>query len=119
MLDRLMSRAIFTVAHRIMREYENGRQFHQGRKPNGRSRIINEDEESGPEAAQLGERHPVYDGTHRMLANPVMEISATIIVGLEMSCSFESQSSLVRRPEVCRASDEPWNILRQDVERFA
>jgi hypothetical protein len=29
LLNRLMSRPIFTIAHGIVRENENGRQFHQ------------------------------------------------------------------------------------------
>ena len=53
LLDRLMRRPILAIAHRVMGEYENGRQLHQGGEPEGRPGIIAEDEESRAERPEL------------------------------------------------------------------
>jgi len=69
-LDRLVSRAFFAVTHRIMGEDEKRWELHDRGKPYRRPRIINEDEESGAEAAQLGDRHLRSRLAHGVLAIP-------------------------------------------------
>jgi hypothetical protein len=41
-----MSWTVFTVAHRIVCKDKNRWQLHQGREPDGRPRVITEDEEA-------------------------------------------------------------------------
>ena len=49
LLDGLMGRAILAVAHRVVREDEDGRQLHQRRQPDRGPRVVAEDEEGGAE----------------------------------------------------------------------
>src|ERR1041384_2110709 len=73
MLDWLVSRTIFAIAHRLMREYEQRGQFHERREANRRSRIVAEDEERCTKWPQLRQRHSVHDRCHGMLANTEMQ----------------------------------------------
>ena len=50
MLDRLVSRAVFSVAHGVVREHEDGGQFHQRREPDRRPRVVAEDKKVAPKA---------------------------------------------------------------------
>src|SRR5262249_59940142 len=102
MLHRLVSRAILTVAHGVVREYEDGRQLHQGRQPDGGPRVVAEDEERRPERAKLRERQTVDDRRHRVLANPEMQVLAVRRLGLEASRALVGQLGLVRWPVVRR-----------------
>ena len=61
LLDRLVRRAVLAVAHGVVREDEDGRQLHQGREPDGRPRVVAEDEEGRAERPQLRERQAVHD----------------------------------------------------------
>ena len=56
MLDGLVRRAVFSVAHGVMREDEDGGQLHQGRQPDGGPRVIAEDEERRAEGPELRQR---------------------------------------------------------------
>jgi hypothetical protein len=40
-----MGRSVFAVAHRVVREDEDGRQFHKRGEPDGGPRVVAEDEE--------------------------------------------------------------------------
>src|SRR5215470_16825109 len=111
--------AILTVAHGVVREYEDGRQLHQRRQPDSRPRVVAEDEERRPEHAKLRERHTVDDRRHRVLADPEMQILAVRRLGLKVSRALVGQRGLVRWPEVCRSTQEPRDVLREHVEHFA
>src|SRR6266404_1502890 len=54
-----------------------------------------------------------------MLTDAEMEVLSARITSLEVSRAFIGKSSLIRRSEVGRTSEEPGNILSQNVERFA
>ena len=83
LLDRLMRRSIFAIAHGIVRENENGRQLHERGEPNGRSGIVAEDEERRSEGPQLRKRQAVDDRRHRVLADAEMNIAAIRRAGFE------------------------------------
>src|SRR5271165_2577060 len=53
LLYGLVSRSVFSVAHRLMREDEDAGQLHQGRQAYGGPRVVAEDEESRPEWPDL------------------------------------------------------------------
>ena len=118
MLHRLMSRPIFAVAHGFMRENENGGQFHECRKPNRWARIITENEEGGAIGTELGKRHSIDDRGHGILANPEMEVLSSIAFGLEFTGALEGQGGSVRRPEICRAAEEPGDVLGEHIQTF-
>ncbi len=77
MLDRLVRRAVFAEADRIMRHYIDDALVHQRREADRRAAIIGKDEESariGNEA--LMERNAVHGCRHAVLANAVMDEGA-------------------------------------------
>src|SRR5260370_39194807 len=110
-----MGGAVFTVAHGIVGEYEESGQLHQGGKPDGGSRIIGEDKKSCAKGTQLGKRHPVDNRAHGMLSNPVVQISAARIAGLEVAGPVESQRGFVRGRKISGTADEPGDILSEYV----
>src|ERR1044071_9148331 len=100
MLYRLMGRAVFTVAHRIVRKDENRRKLHQSREPDRRPRVVTEDKERGAERAKLGQGESVHSGCHRVLADTEVQVFTGTIFGLEISRAGVRQSRLVRRSEI-------------------
>ena len=97
LLDRLVGRAVFAVAHGVVGEDENRGQLHQGREPNGGPRVVAEDEEGRAEGPELRERESVDDRRHRVLADAEMQVLSAGTVGLEISRTLERQRGLVRR----------------------
>ena len=119
LLDRLMRRTVLAVAHRVMGEDEDRRQLHQRGQPDGRPRIVAEDEERRAERPQLRQRKPVDDRRHGVLANAEMQIPAAGVVGLEIAGAGEFERGPVRGPEIGRAAQEPGDVLRKHVEHLA
>src|SRR5260370_149981 len=108
MLDRLVGRSVFSVAHGIVREDVDSGQLHQRRQPHGRARVIAEDEEARAVSPELGQGEPVHNGSHRMLADTEMEVPATPAISLEISGAGEN--CFVRWPEIRRATEQPWDV---------
>jgi hypothetical protein len=52
--DRLMRRTVLAVAHGLVRKDEDGGHLHQRGQPDGRPRVVAEDEEGRPESPNLG-----------------------------------------------------------------
>src|SRR5262249_3489222 len=48
-----------------------------------------------------------------------MEVLASPVVGLEISCPTVGQGGLVRWTKIGRTAKEPRNVLRQHIQRFA
>src|SRR5438094_693122 len=118
MLYRLMGRAVFAVAHRIVCEDKDARDLHQSRKPDRRPCVVAKDEEGRPESAELREREPVYSCSHRMLPNAEMQIFSRRVIGLEVSRALIREGSLVRRSEIRRTPEEPGYVLSKNVQRL-
>ena len=118
-LDGLVRRTILAIAHGVVREHEDARQFHQGRQPDGRPRVVAEDEERRAKSPHLRQRQAVDDGRHPVLADAEMQVLAAPVPGLEAARALVRQGGLVRRPEVRRAPEEPRDALRDHVEHFA
>src|SRR5437899_1881592 len=95
MFDRLVSRAVFSVAHGIVREYVENRQFHQRRKPNRWPGVIAEDEEGGAEGTYLRKRQSIDNRAHRMLADTKVEILTGRRARLEIASASIGQSGLI------------------------
>ena len=119
MLDRLMGRAVLPVAHGVVREDVDSWQLHQGGEPDRGPNVVAEDEEGRAKRPQLRQRQPVHDRPHRVLANAEVQIPAARGGGLEIAGAGERERGLVRRTEVRRAAEEPWDVLREDVQDFA
>src|SRR5262249_33009453 len=105
-----MRRPILAVTHGVMGENENGRKLHQCGEPNGRPRIVAEDDEGRRISPQLRERQTIDDRRHGVLAHSEMEIPASRTIGLEVARAWEFERGLVRGPEVGRAAHDPWYV---------
>jgi hypothetical protein len=101
-----------------VREDENGGQLHQRREPDGGARVVAEDEERRAERPQLGQRQPVDDRRHGVLANAEMQVLPAGLPAWKSPAPGKS-TGLVRRPEVGRAAQEPGDVLRQHVQHLA
>src|SRR5215510_4693600 len=100
MLHWLMGRAVFAIAHRVVSEDKDGREFHQRREPDRWPRIIAEDEEGRAESAELRQREPVHNGGHGMLADAEMQVFPCRALGLEVSRTLVCQRRLVRGSQI-------------------
>src|SRR5215471_18322806 len=96
MLDWLMGWPVFAVAHRVVGEDKDGREFHHSREPDCWPRIVAEDEEGRPESAELRQREPVHNGGHGMLADAEMQVFPCRVIGLEVSRTLVCQRCLIR-----------------------
>ena len=119
LLDRLMRRAILAHADRVVREDVDDRQLHQRAQPNRRLHVIGEDEEARAVSANLGQRQPVQDRAHGMLANAEMKIAAARGVSFQIARSLECEACLGRRSEVGRAADKPGVVRGDSVQNLA
>src|SRR5215831_8965880 len=115
MLDRLVSRAVFTITHCVVGKNENRRQLHQGRQPYGRARIIAENKKARTVRPKFRQRKSIHDRRHCMLANTEMEVSPAGIVSLEISRTGERQDRLVRLSDVRRSTEQPRDILGEYI----
>src|SRR5215470_17323614 len=100
MLDGLMGRAVFAVAHGVVCEDKEGRKLHQRREPDRWPRIIAEDEEGRAESAELRQGEPVHNGGHGMLADAEMQVFPCRAIGLEVSRTLICQLRLVRGSKI-------------------
>src|SRR5664280_562572 len=105
-----MRRPVFAVTHGVVREDEDGRQFHQGGEPDRSAGIIAEDEEGGAESAQLRERHSVHDRGHGVLANAEVHVLASGCFGLQVARAWEGEGGLIGWREIARTSEEPGDV---------
>src|SRR5262245_22057794 len=115
----MMSRAVFTVAHGVVREHENGVQFHDRGEPYRRTRVVAEDKKGSAECPDFGQRKPIHNRGHRVLANAEMKVLSARSFSLNISRAREGQSRSVRGSEVCGSPNEPWDVLRERVQRLA
>src|SRR5262249_32296831 len=82
-------------------------------------RIISEDKECRTNAADLGKRKSVHDGLHRVFTDAEMQILAARSVRLETAGALIGQGGFVRRCEVCRAAQQPGDVLGEHVQHLA
>ena len=119
LLDRLVRRAVLPDADRIMREDVDDRQLHQRAQADGRLHVVGKDQEARAEGADLGQREPVQDRAHGVLANAEMQIAAARRVGFEIAGAFEREAGLGRGREIGGAADQPGIMRRDGVEHLA
>src|SRR5438552_15694014 len=100
MLYRLMSRTVFTVAHRVVCENKYGRQFHQSRQPDRWPCVVAKHEEACPVRAQLGQGKAIYNRSHPMLTDAEMEVLPARVISLEVSSPFIVENGLIRRAKI-------------------
>src|SRR5713101_7450157 len=114
MLDRLMRRAVFTDANRIVRENKNYLQTHYRGEPDRRAAIVSKDHEAGSIWNKTAvQREAVENRAHRMLANPEMEVPARIIVPLEITALLDIGKG--RFVEIRRPAEQPADPLRDNL----
>src|SRR5262252_4852942 len=110
MLDGLMGRAVFAIAHGVVCEDKEGRELHQSREPDRWPRVVAEDEEGRAESAELRQGEPIHNGSHRMLADAEMQVFPCRVIGLEVSRTLVRQRRLVRRSQIRRTPEEPGDV---------
>src|SRR5271157_879025 len=86
--------------HRIVRENEDGRQFHERSQPDGWPRVIAKNEERSAESPKLSKRQSIHDRSHGMLTDAKMQVLPSGCLGLEVSCASKREGGLVRGPQV-------------------
>src|SRR5580704_11319339 len=106
MLDRLVSRAVFTDTDRIVRENVDHGNFHDGTETDSRLAIIGKDEKGGGERAQFGERQAVGDSAHRVFANAEVHVAAAARVGLKIANTVKGEASFGGRIKVRGAAHQ-------------
>src|SRR5882724_5324066 len=114
-----MGRTVFAIAHGVMRKDKERGQLHERGQANCWSRVVAEYEEGRAKRPQLGQGHSVDGRGHGVLADSIVQVLSPIVVRLEISSTGISQSRFVRWAEISRTTQEPGNILRQHVQRFA
>ena len=85
------------------------------RQPDRVAHVVGEDQEARAERPQLGERHAVQGGAHRVLADAEVQVAAAVIVRLEVAGVVEGQPGLGGGRQVGRAADQPGEVLRDGV----
>ena len=91
-------------------------QLHQSTEPQRAAAVIAEDQKARAEGSYLGERQPVENGAHGVLANAEMHVSPAVVRRGEVSRTVEGQPRLGRRRQVGGSADEPGDALRHGVE---
>ena len=72
------------------------RKLHQRAQSDGRLHVVGKDKEGRSVGADLGQREPVHDRAHGVLANAEVKIAAAIFVGLEISGRLKCETRLGR-----------------------
>ncbi len=119
LLDRLMCRAVFSDPDRIMGEDIDGRHVHDRAQPQRGLQVVAENEIGGAVGTKLGEREPVENRRHGVLADAEVKIAAAILVGFEISGSLEGEAGFGRRREVGGTSDQPGIMRRDGIQHLA
>ena len=119
LLDRLVRRAVFADADRIVREDVDDRNLHQRTQPDRRAGIVTEDQEARSERAYLGQREAIEHGGHGVLTDPEVEIASGRILGAEVPGAVRGQPCLARRTKICRAANHPGHIGGDGIQRLA
>src|SRR5208337_1327801 len=68
---------------------------------------------------QLRQRESIHNRSHGVLANAEVQVPSSVAAGLEIARAFEGQQGLVGWTEITRASQEPGDVLRQNVQHLA
>src|SRR5215471_11814024 len=112
-----MGWTVLSVAHRVVREHVENRQLHYCRKPNSRPGVVAEDKKGGAKRAELRERQSVHNRTHRVLADAKVQVLA--IRRIPLKTSGTGQSGLVGRTKISGATEQPRDVLREDVQHLS
>ena len=118
-LDGLMRRPIFAKTDRIMRKHVNHGDLHHGRKADGRSPVIAEDQKPGAIGTNFRERHPAQNRTHRVFPNAEMQIASPFGSGLKISGPLERQERFGGRRQICRTANQPGDFPGNGIEDFS
>ena len=81
MLNRLVGRAVFTQANRVVCENVNDALFHQRSHTDGVARVVAESQESAAirnESAMQGDA--IHDGSHAKFAHAVVDVTAGCVI---------------------------------------
>src|SRR2546421_5228608 len=119
MLNRLVSRSIFTLADRIVRPDVDHWDFHECAEPDCRACVITEDQEPGAERPDFGKCHTIDDCAHGLLSDAKVEVPPGIVSCLKIATSFEGQARFGRRCQIRCTTDQPGDIFGDGIEYLA
>ncbi len=117
MLHRLVRRPVFADANRIVRQDVQHRPMHDAGQSHAAAHVIGKDKEGRRIGAQTGQRHPVDDAGHRVLADAEVHVAAGVMAGQKIT--FAIQMGLVAGCQVGRTADHKGQVLGDRVENFA
>ena len=72
------------------------RQLHDRAQPNGRARVVAEDQELRAERAELRGRESIENGVHRVLADAEVQIASAIVFSAEVAGAVEGEARFRR-----------------------
>src|SRR5262249_8660880 len=85
----------------------------------GRLHVVGEDQEPGAKAADFGQRDPIQDRAHRMLADAEMQVAAARAIRFEIAGAFEREVRFRRWVKIGGAADQPGIARGDGIEDLA
>src|SRR5262249_36046299 len=92
---------------------------HDRREPDRGPRVVAEDKEGRAECPDFGQRKPVHNRGHCVLAYAEMQVLSARAFSLDITGARESQSRSIRGAEVGRPAEKPRDIWSGRVQRLA
>src|SRR5471032_2975403 len=114
-----MGGAVFAEADGIVSKDVERRDFHQGSQTNAGPHVIAEVEESAAESARTGKNDAGDGRGHGVFANAEVQVAASVFAGLKISGAFKLEGSFSRGRQIGGAANQPWNVLRDNVQDLA
>src|SRR6266478_6565075 len=114
-----MCRAVLAETDGIVSEHVNRWDFRDCRQTHGWTHVIGKVKECSAEGAKLRDHHSIQRRSHTMLADAKMKIAPSVVSRLKLTRALEFQRRLIRSCKICRAPDQPGNILSQRVQNLA
>ena len=109
MFNRLVGRAVFADADRIVRQNINHPNTHQGRQTHGRTHIIGKDQKSAAERNNSAvQRQAVHYRTHRMFADTVKNLIT--VVSIFLNRLHGGNGRIIGGGQIRRTADDFGNI---------
>ena len=118
MLYGLMGRSVFADTDRVMRQYINDRQLHDGRQPHRGLHIIRKHKECGAEDFQASmQRDTVGDSGHRMLTYTEMQVASGTVISAVVAAA--GNICLIGRCQISRPADKVGDQFGEAIDHRA
>ena len=119
MLDRLVGRAIFADADRIVRQDVEHRLMHDAGQPHAAPHVVGKDEEGRRVRSQARQRQAVDDSGHGVFANAEVQVASRVAAGQKLARTVEGQRRLIAGGQIGRTADHQGNVRGDRIEHLA